>query len=211
MQTSSSKNEVGIKVCLVRSKDAFCLLGDTPADAKVKIMHASLFVCKTKISPSVFLAHAEALQNSTAKYQIKRTVCKALAIPQKFSRRDIRESHFGSASDASGRRARIQLGVQRKQTSQSVQLSALQPIGDRRLSGRSAAARAEADSAELRWKPIHTRIQLNVLRYGQTELRQRQRHIARRLQRRLRSIRIRPDCRSLRRRPLQPGETFASR
>ena len=45
-------NEVGIKVRLVRSKDAFCLLGDTPADAKVEITHASLFVRKAKISPS---------------------------------------------------------------------------------------------------------------------------------------------------------------
>jgi len=77
-------NEVGIKVQLVRSKDAFCLLGDTPADTKVEITHASLFVRKMKISPSVFLAHAQALQNSTAKYQIKRTVCKALAIQQNF-------------------------------------------------------------------------------------------------------------------------------
>jgi len=41
-------------------------------------------VRKAKISPSVFLAHAQALQNSTAKYQIERTVCKALAIPQNF-------------------------------------------------------------------------------------------------------------------------------
>ena len=77
-------NEVRIKVCLVRSKDAFCLLGDTPGDAKVEITHASLFVRKAKISPSVFLAHAQALQNGTAKYQIKRTVCKALANPQNF-------------------------------------------------------------------------------------------------------------------------------
>jgi len=63
-------NEVGIKVRLVRSKDAFCLLGDTPGDAKVEITHASLFVRKSKISPSVFLAHAQMLQNGTAKYQI---------------------------------------------------------------------------------------------------------------------------------------------
>jgi len=41
-------------------------------------------VRKAKISPSVVLAHAQALQNSTAKYQIKRTVCKVLAIPQNF-------------------------------------------------------------------------------------------------------------------------------
>jgi len=41
-------NEVGIKVHLVRSKDAFCLLGDTPGDAKVEITHALLFVLKAK-------------------------------------------------------------------------------------------------------------------------------------------------------------------
>jgi len=75
-------NEVGIKVHLVRSKDAFCLLGDTLGNAKVEITHASLFVRKAKISPLVFLTHAQALQNDTAKYQIKRTVCKLLAIPQ---------------------------------------------------------------------------------------------------------------------------------
>jgi len=33
---------------------------------------------------SVFLAHAQALKSSTTKYQIIRTVCKALAIPQNF-------------------------------------------------------------------------------------------------------------------------------
>jgi len=77
-----------------------------------------------------------------------------------------------------GRRTRIQHGVQRKQTLQSIQLSALQPIGNRRLSGRSAAARAEADSAELRRKPVHTRLQLDVLGYEQTEPRRRQ-HISR--------------------------------
>jgi len=77
-------NEVGIKVHLVRSKDVFCLMGDMPADEKLEIMHASLSARKEKISPSVFLAHAQALQNSTAKYQTKRTFCKALAIPQNF-------------------------------------------------------------------------------------------------------------------------------
>ena len=53
-------NKVGIKVRLVRSKDAFCLLGDTPGDAKVEITHTSLFVRKAKISLSVFLAHTQA-------------------------------------------------------------------------------------------------------------------------------------------------------
>jgi len=41
-------------------------------------------VRKVKFSPSVFLAHADSLQNATAKYPIKR-ICKALAIPQNYS------------------------------------------------------------------------------------------------------------------------------
>ena len=75
-------NGVGMKLKLVRSKDAFCLMGAT--GAKLQITHASLFVRKVKLSPSVFLAHAKALENSTAKYPIKRAVCKAFAIPQNY-------------------------------------------------------------------------------------------------------------------------------
>ena len=75
-------NGVGMKLKLVRSKDAFCLMG--AAGAKLQITHASLFVRKVKLSPSVFLAHAKALENSTAKYPIKRAVCKAFAIPQNY-------------------------------------------------------------------------------------------------------------------------------
>ena len=56
--------------------------GDTPGDAKVEITHTSLFVHKAKISPSVFFVHAKVLQKGTAKYQIKRTACKALAISE---------------------------------------------------------------------------------------------------------------------------------
>jgi len=75
-------NEVGMKIKLVRSKDSFCLMG--AADAKLVVTHASLFVRKVKLSPSVFLAHAKALENSTAKYPIKRVVCKTFAIPQNY-------------------------------------------------------------------------------------------------------------------------------
>jgi len=72
-------NKVGIKVQMVRSKDAFCRMHDTPNDAKLMITNAVLFV-----SPSVFVTHAQALQTSTAKYPIKRTICKAFAIPQNY-------------------------------------------------------------------------------------------------------------------------------
>ena len=75
-------NEVGVKIKLVRSKDNFCLMGD--AGTKLQVTHASLFVRKVKLSSSVFLAHAKALENSTAKYPIKRVVCKAFAIPQNY-------------------------------------------------------------------------------------------------------------------------------
>jgi len=74
-------NEIGLKIKLVRSKDTFCLMGTT---AKVKIVHASLFVRKVKLTPSVFLAQAKALENGTAKYPIKRVICKSFAIPQNY-------------------------------------------------------------------------------------------------------------------------------
>ena len=75
-------NEVGMKIKLVRSTDAFCLMG--VAATKLAVTHASLFVRKVKLSPSVFLGHAKALENSSAKYPIKRVVCKTFAIPQNY-------------------------------------------------------------------------------------------------------------------------------
>jgi len=71
-------NEVGMKIKLFRSNDNFSLMG--AADAKLVVTHASLFVRKVKLSPSVFLAHAKALEDSTAKYPIKRVVCKSFQI-----------------------------------------------------------------------------------------------------------------------------------
>ena len=75
-------NEVNTKIKLVRSKDAFCVIGD--GDYKVKITHASLFVRKVKLMPSVFLAHAKALERGTAKYPLRRVVCKSFTIPQNY-------------------------------------------------------------------------------------------------------------------------------
>jgi len=49
-------NEMGIKVRLVRGKDNFCLMGN-PGYAKLQVLHASLFVQKVKLSPTVFVAH----------------------------------------------------------------------------------------------------------------------------------------------------------
>jgi len=82
MQDRYLLNEVGVKIKLIRSRDNFCLMGD--ADGKLIVTHASLFVRKVKLSPSVFLAHAKALESNTAKYPIKRVVCKSFAIPANY-------------------------------------------------------------------------------------------------------------------------------
>jgi len=75
-------NEVGMRIKLARSRDTFCLM--RAIGTKINVTHASLFVRKVKLSPTVFLAHAKALENSTAKYHVKRVVCKAFAIPQNY-------------------------------------------------------------------------------------------------------------------------------
>jgi len=65
-------NKVNVKIKLVRSKDVFCVMSE--ADCKVMITKAAMFVRKVKLSPSVFMAHAKALENGTAKYPIRRVV-----------------------------------------------------------------------------------------------------------------------------------------
>ena len=75
-------NEIGVKIKLVRSKDAFCLM--SALACKAQIVHASLFVRKVKLMPSVFLAHAKTLERGTAKYPIRRVVCKSFTVPQNY-------------------------------------------------------------------------------------------------------------------------------
>ncbi len=49
---------------------------------KIKIVDCKLFVRKAKISPSVYLAHAKALELGNAKYPLRRVICKTLTIPR---------------------------------------------------------------------------------------------------------------------------------
>ena len=75
-------NEVNVKVRLVRNKDSFSLmLGEANPTYKVKLISAVLLVRKVQLSPSVFLAHAKALESGLAKYPIRRVVCKIYTIP----------------------------------------------------------------------------------------------------------------------------------
>ena len=78
-------NEVTAKIKLVRSKDAFCLQMENASTDTVSIESATLYVRKVKLTPSVFLAHAKALEQSNAKYPIRRVVCKSFTAPQGVS------------------------------------------------------------------------------------------------------------------------------
>ena len=74
-------NEVNTKIKLTRNKDAFCLMATGDQHFKIVIVAASLLIRKVKISPSVFLAHAKTLETGTAKYPIRRVICKTFTIP----------------------------------------------------------------------------------------------------------------------------------
>jgi hypothetical protein len=74
-------NLVDVKIKMVRSKPAFCLVSPTAdADYKVVLDHASMFIRKVKVSPGVSLGHAKALEKSSAKYPIDRILCKTYSI-----------------------------------------------------------------------------------------------------------------------------------
>ena len=74
-------NGVDIKIRLIPSKNAFNLM--SAADAyKSNIIHASLFIRKVRLNPSVLLAQAKAMEVGTAKYPVKRVVVKNFSIPQ---------------------------------------------------------------------------------------------------------------------------------
>ena len=76
-------SDVGLRLRLVRNKNAFCLMSDAQQPAfKIKIHDCKLLVRKIKLSPSVFVAHAKALEVGNAKYPIRRVICKTFTIPR---------------------------------------------------------------------------------------------------------------------------------
>jgi len=75
-------SKITAKIKLVCSKDAFCLM--RAIACKVKILRASMFVCKVKLMPSIFLAHAKTLERRTAKYPIRRMVGKLFTAPHNY-------------------------------------------------------------------------------------------------------------------------------
>ena len=71
-------NGVDIKMRFVRSKNAFCLMGE----GKVKIKDIGLFVRKAKLNPTVQVGHMRALERTTAKYPIRRVETKVFSVPK---------------------------------------------------------------------------------------------------------------------------------
>jgi len=72
-------SDVGLRVRLIRNKDAFCLMSQN-ADYKMQIIECKLLIHKVKVSPSVFIAHAKALERSNAKYPLRRVIVKTFTV-----------------------------------------------------------------------------------------------------------------------------------
>ena len=83
MQDRFLLNGVTVRVRLVRSKDTFSLMaGGANPDYKVCIVDAVLFVRKALLSPTVQIAHIQALTKGTAKYPLRPVDCKVYSIAQ---------------------------------------------------------------------------------------------------------------------------------
>ncbi|XP_069068422.1 uncharacterized protein F54H12.2-like [Pleurodeles waltl] len=74
-------NGINLNVKLTRNKDSFCLINGDAEQYKLVILSASLFVNRVKVSQSVRLAHAEALQLLNANYAVERVALKICSIP----------------------------------------------------------------------------------------------------------------------------------
>lgn len=73
-------NGVEMRVRLVRSKDAFCLMDASDNNYSVHISEASLLVRRSKINPGVLVAHAKTLATTTAKYPLTRVEVKSFSM-----------------------------------------------------------------------------------------------------------------------------------
>ena len=75
-------NGIGVRIRLVRSKDSFTLISTVAAPTfKIKLVRAVLQARKVRISDSVYLVHAKALEHANATYPIRRVECKTFSIP----------------------------------------------------------------------------------------------------------------------------------
>jgi hypothetical protein len=81
LQNRLIPSDVGIRIKLERSKDAFCLMSPAAAAGyKMLITDCKLYVRKVRISPSIYIAHSRHLESDNAKYPITRVVCKTFTV-----------------------------------------------------------------------------------------------------------------------------------
>lgn len=74
-------NNVEMRIKLIRNRDAFTLMS-TAGTEKIKLLDATLYIRKVAVSPSIMLAHAQALEKSPAKYPVNRVDIKTVTITQ---------------------------------------------------------------------------------------------------------------------------------
>jgi len=88
-------NNIDIKLVFTRSSDSFCLFAAAGTECTVSIQDTFLRIRRVKISNAVMLAHAMALEQTTAKYPIKRVLVKPFVIANSSSIFTISGIHFG--------------------------------------------------------------------------------------------------------------------
>lgn len=74
-------NNVEMRIKLTRSGDDFFLMSSL-ATEKLKLLDVTLYVRKVTVSPSIMLAHAQALEKAPAKYPVNRVEIKTVTITQ---------------------------------------------------------------------------------------------------------------------------------
>ncbi|EFA12622.1 Uncharacterized protein F54H12.2-like Protein [Tribolium castaneum] len=88
-------NGVEMRLKFVRSRDSFALMSSDNLNGKIQITDATLLIRRNRINRSVLLAHAKALELSTAKYPITRTELKVLTIPQGVQGKSLDNVYLG--------------------------------------------------------------------------------------------------------------------
>ena len=78
-------NNIDIKLVFTRSSDSFCLLGAGGSKCVVSIGDTFLRIRLVRVSNAVMLVHDMALEQTTAKYPIKRVIFKPFVIANNSS------------------------------------------------------------------------------------------------------------------------------
>lgn len=87
-------NNVELRIKLIRSQNAFVLMSSKQTE-KLLILDATLLVRKVRLSPSVLLAHAAALEEAPAKYPLTRVDLKTFTITNGLQDKTIPNLHLG--------------------------------------------------------------------------------------------------------------------